>query len=60
MELIDPETDKLLQDFFKLKEDWDVDLISILSDSQAARDAFLNQVLESLETENMKLSELIF
>lgn len=60
MELIDPETDKLLQDFFKLKEDWDDDLISILSDSQAARDAFLNQVLESLETENMKLSELIF
>jgi len=60
MELIDPETDKLLQDFFKLKEDWDDDLISILSDSQAVRDAFLNQVLESLETENMKLSELIF
>ncbi|MFV8416395.1 hypothetical protein [Methanosarcina mazei] len=59
MELIDLETDKLLQDFVKWNEDQDKDLIQILETMQAEQDAVLSPIFEQLETESMKLSELL-
>lgn len=59
MELIDLETDKLLQDFVKWNEDQDKDLIRILTEWQTEQDAFLYPFFEQLAAEDMKLLELL-
>lgn len=59
MELIDLETDKLLQDFVKWNEDQDKDLIRILTEWQTEKDAFLYPFFEQLAAEDMKLLELL-
>lgn len=59
MELIDPETDKLLQDFVKWNEDQDKDLIRILTEWQAEQEALLSPFFEQMAAEDMKLLELL-
>jgi hypothetical protein len=55
MELIDSETDKLLQDLVKWCEDQDKDLIRILQNWQAEQDALLFPLFEMLAAEDTKL-----
>lgn len=60
MELINSETDKLLQDLVKWQEEHDKDLIRILIEWQAEQDALLYPLFELLESEDRKILDLIF
>lgn len=49
MQLIDSETEKLLQDFVKWNEEQDKDFIGILLEFQEEQDEFLYSIFEQLK-----------